>query len=331
MNPAESPPAAADGARKACCIPARAAATTNAEAIRTRSEDAALPALLAPREMPRLVALPGGEFRMGTDSPEGFAEDGEGPCRHVRVRPFEIADAPVTNAQFRDFVRATQYVTEAEQYGSSFVFWLQLPAERRHAVRRTAVDLPWWVPVEGACWQRPHGPGSSVRDRLDHPVVQVSWHDTQAYCDWAGTRLPSEAQWEFAARGGLDGQRYPWGDDIPPEGRGICQIWRGRFPDRPEQGWAPDTVAVRSLPPNGWGLYETAGNVWEWCADWFSPRYHLETTADDPVQHTPSGRRSMRGGSFLCHVSYCNRYRVAGRSSSTPSSAASNVGFRVAR
>jgi formylglycine-generating enzyme required for sulfatase activity len=134
-----------------------------------------------------------------------------------------MAETTVTNAQFRAFVRATRHVTQAEELGSSFVFWLQLPTPARQAARRTAAALPWWVPVEGACWQRPFGPGSTILDRLDHPVVQVSWHDAQAYCEWSGTRLPSEAQWEYAARGGLEGARYPWGDElgdeVPPKHR----------------------------------------------------------------------------------------------------------------
>jgi len=280
-------------------------------------------------ERAQLVRLPGGEFRMGTDGAEGFAADGEGPARRVRVAPFAIAKTAVTNAQFRAFVRATRHVTQAEELGSSFVFWLQLPAALRQAARRTAAGLPWWIPVEGACWQRPFGPGSSIVERLDHPVVHVSWHDAQAYCEWAGTRLPSEAQWEYAARGGLEGARYPWGDELVDEGRGVCQIWRGRFPDQPAPDWTPAPVAAASFEANGYGLYQMAGNVWEWCADWFSPRYHLDTSPDEPLQAQPTGRRAMRGGSFLCHASYCNRYRVAGRSFNTPASAASNIGFRV--
>lgn len=359
MSPApQGLPAGPGAPRKACCTPSRdatAAATAPAGGepldpkpgleppdtvvagvagfadVANLAGAASAPAVCLDLARPHLVSLPGGTFRMGSDAGEGFAEDGEGPARQVQVSPFSLADTAVTNAQFRAFVRATQYITEAEQFGSSFVFWLQLPPERRQAARRTALDLPWWVPVEGACWQRPHGPGSSILDRLDHPVVQVSWHDAQAYCAWAGVRLPTEAQWEFAARAGLHGQRYPWGDEIPPEGRGVCQIWRGRFPDQPEPGWEVGTVAARHFAPNGYGLYQMAGNVWEWCADWFSPRYHLDTAAADPEQRVPTGRRAMRGGSFLCHASYCNRYRVAGRSSNSPSSATSNIGFRVAR
>lgn len=277
------------------------------------------------------IVLPGAEFRMGSDSTEGFAPDGEGPSRVVRLSGFAIAPTAVTNAAFAAFVRATGYATEAERSGSSFVFWLQASEATRRTVRSVPRGLPWWLDIADACWQRPEGPGSSIRGRADHPVVHVSWNDASAYCRWAGLRLPTEAEWEYAARGGLDGCRYPWGDDLASEGEGVCNIWRGRFPDRPAIGWQPGTVPVRSFAANGFGLFNTAGNVWEWCSDWFSPAYHQETAAIDPQGTMVSGRRSMRGGSFLCHASYCNRYRVAGRSSNPPTSASSNAGFRVAR
>jgi formylglycine-generating enzyme len=276
------------------------------------------------------VVLPGGSFAMGTDAVEGFAEDGEGPVREVTLTPFAMAATAVTNAEFREFVRATSYITEAEQAGFSFVFYLQIAPERRRALRQVSRDLPWWVPVEGACWQRPCGAGSAIGDRLDHPVVHISWNDAAAYCAWAGVRLPTEAEWEYAARGGLAQRRYPWGDELEPGGVARCNIWRGSFPSQPASGWQPDTVPVRAHEPNGWGLYNMAGNAWEWCADWFSPAYHRETATLDPLQARPTGRRSMRGGSFLCHESYCNRYRVAARGSNTPESTSSNCGFRVA-
>ncbi|WP_200947269.1 formylglycine-generating enzyme family protein [Ramlibacter sp. Leaf400] len=276
------------------------------------------------------VDLPGGRFTMGTDSAEGFAEDGEGPARAVEVAPFAIGRTAVTNAQFRAFVRATSYITEAEQAGSSFVFYLQVEPQRRAAIRQVSRELPWWLPVEGACWQRPAGPDSWIHDRLDHPVVHVSWHDAAAYCAWAGAQLPTEAQWEFAARGGLEEKRYAWGDELAPGGREQCNIWQGEFPSRPAEGWWPETVPATDFEPNGWGLHQVAGNAWEWCADWFSPDYHRATAAVDPLQQRPTGRRSLRGGSFLCHESYCNRYRVAARGSNTPGSSASNIGFRVA-
>lgn len=260
-----------------------------------------------------MVQLPGGTFAMGDAFGEGYPADFEGPVRDVTLAPFRIAPTAVTNAQFNEFVRATGYVTQAEQAGSSFVFYLQLPPHLRSEVRSYPSGLPWWAEVADACWQRPHGPGSSARERPDHPVVHVSWHDAQSYCTWAGCRLPLEAEWEFAARGGLEGKRYVWGNDMPSEPP--CNIWRGEFPNRPAEGWRPDTVPVRFFAPNGYGLHEMAGNTWEWCEDEFLP-------GDE--------RRAMRGGSFLCHDSYCNRYRVAARGSNTPGSTASNVGFRVA-
>ena len=264
---------------------------------------------------------------MGTDAPDGFPADGEGPAREVTVSPFRIAPTTVTHAEFAAFVRATGYITQAEEAGSSFVFYLQVPVEIRSGIRQYPTGLPWWLEVPDACWQRPAGPGSHVRDRQDHPVVHVSWHDAQAYCAWAGVRLPTEAEWEFAARGGLAQRRHAWGDEPPDASR--CNIWQGRFPHEPAPGWQPGTVPARSFEPNAFGLYGVAGNVWEWCEDWFSPDYHRSTGTQDPVQQQPTGRRSARGGSYLCHDSYCNRYRVAARGSNTPESSASNQGFRV--
>ena len=302
-----------------CCPPGGFAA---APPVHTVARAAAAPA------RGRLIALPGGCFRMGSDAGEGYAEDGEGPARSVQLSPFSIAPATVTNTQFGAFVRATSYVTEAEQAGSSFVFWLQVDEAVRRSVRRVPRDLPWWLPIEFACWQRPEGAGSSIEGRPDHPVVHVSWHDAMAYCDWAGCRLPTEAEWEYAARGGLDGARFAWGDSEDLEAH--ANVWRGSFPSHPAQGWVPAPMAADALPPNAFGLHHMSGNVWQWCADWFSPRYHLDTASIDPLQEHITGRRSMRGGSFLCHTSYCHRYRVSARSSNTPSATSSNCGFRVA-
>lgn len=196
---------------------------------------------------------------------------------------------------------------------------------------RIAAGLPWWLEVDGASWQRPEGPGSHVVDRADHPVVHLSWNDAIAYCRWAGVRLPTEAEWEYAARGGLDGCRYPWGDVLSPDGERLCQIWQGDFPNQPASGWQPGTVPVQAFPPNGYGLYSVSGNAWEWCADVFDPDYHRATPIDNPLGRGPDPeQRTMRGGSFLCHDSYCNRYRVAARSSARLATTSSNCGFRVA-
>jgi len=277
-----------------------------------------------------LVNLAGGEFTMGSDAAEAVPGDGEGPARRVAVSAFAISAATVTNREFAAFVRATRYVTDAERCGSSFVFYLQLPDAVRATARQVATGFPWWLPVEFACWQRPEGAGTHVHERPDHPVVHVSWNDCQAYCAWSGTRLPTEAEWEFAARGGLEGRTFPWGDELLRDGVPRCNVWRGAFPNAPAAGWHPAPVPARSGEPNAYGLHNACGNVWEWCADWFSPAYHAETAAANPRYTRPTGRRSMRGGSFLCHASYCNRYRVAARTSNTPESSASNCGFRVA-
>jgi sulfatase modifying factor 1 len=278
-----------------------------------------------------LVAIPACSFVMGNDGVDAVPGDGEGPARPVSLGRYAIAPAAVTNREFADFVRATRYATEAERAGSSFVFYLQVPAISRPALRQVVRDLPWWVPVADASWQRPEGPGSHVHERPDHPVVHVSWNDAQAYCAWAGVRLPTEAEWECAARGGLVAKRFAWGDE-PPLDRDVarCNVWRGDFPGAPTQGWTPGTVAARSGEPNGFGLFNVCGNVWEWCADWHSPTYHLDTSPNDPRGAAATGRRSLRGGSFLCHDSYCSRYRLAARHGNTPDSSASNIGFRVA-
>jgi formylglycine-generating enzyme len=312
---------------KGCCVPARVRDETASGA----APGAASGPAPAAGTAPPLLHLDGGEFTMGNDGADAVLGDGEGPARRVRVSPFSIAASAVTNREFAQFVRATRYVTDAERYGSSFVFHLQLPEAERLRARQVVSGLPWWLPVDFASWQRPAGPGTHIRAQPEHPVVHVSWNDCQAYCAWAGVRLPSEAEWEFAARGGLEGRTFAWGDELERDDAPRCNVWRGAFPQAPAAGWQPGPVEAAAFEPNGHGLYNTCGNVWEWCADWFSPMYHRETPALDPQWMRPSGRRSMRGGSFLCHDSYCNRYRVAARSSNTPESSASHIGFRVAR
>ncbi|MDR6553204.1 formylglycine-generating enzyme family protein [Paenibacillus qinlingensis] len=276
-----------------------------------------------------LIYLPGGEFLMGTDVAEGFPNDGEGPIRTIELSPFYLDACTVTNEQFAKFIRQTGYVTEAERFGWSFVFHLFVPDKVRDVDARPVPNVPWWLAVNGACWFRPEGSGSSIEERLDHPVVHVSWHDATQYAKWAGKRLPTEAEWEFAARGGLIQKRYPWGDLLKPGNEHLCNVWQGKFPDKnhASDGYA-GTAPARSFPPNGYGLYNMVGNVWEWCSDWFM-------AAPDKNKRNPRGAssgvsRSMRGGSYLCHKSYCNRYRVAARSSNTPDSSTGNIGFRCA-
>jgi formylglycine-generating enzyme required for sulfatase activity len=279
------------------------------------------------------VALPGGEFLMGTEDAEGFPADAEGPIRLVQLDPFSIGATSVTNDQFARFVAATGHRTEAESYGWSFVFAGFLPGAVRKISPRPD-GTPWWCAVQGADWQHPEGPGSALEDRGDHPVVHVSWNDAVAYCDWVGGRLPTEAEWEYAARGGLRQARYPWGDELTPAGEHRCNIWQGRFPIRndAEDGYR-GTAPVRSFPANGYGLYEVVGNVWEWTADNWGTDHDQQSSATTPIMN-PTGpdqgtQRVMRGGSYLCHKSYCNRYRVAARSRNEPDSGGGNNGFRV--
>ena len=277
------------------------------------------------------VPLPGGTFLMGDAFAEGYPSDGESPVHEVTVHPFRLDRTAVTNAMFADFVAATGYKTEAERYGSSAVFHLLVGAPKTD-IRGVAAGAPWWVNVAGADWSRPGGQGTSWRAVPDHPVVHVSHNDALAYCVWAGRRLPTEAEWEYAARGGLTGKRFAWGNSLLGlAGQHLCNIWQGNFPatNTADDGFL-GTAPVRSFPANNFGLYEVSGNVWEWCSDWFASDFYTVSPKIDPSGPLTGSARVMRGGSYLCHSSYCSRYRVAARSSNTPESSSGNCGFRTA-
>ena len=300
----------------ACCGPDRSR-STDPEAPAVHPPDAPAPALLErlsarAGEDLRFAGLPGGTFRMGADDALAYPEDGEGPVRTVTVEPFAIAVTTVTVAQFAAFVAETGHRTDAEVHGSSLVFAGLMSAEAR-AASSAVVATPWWREVAGAAWFRPEGPGSSVEDRADHPVTHVSQRDAQAYAQWVGARMPTETEWEYAARGGLDQQPYPWGAERTPDGEARMNTFPGTFPDGPTG--PVGTVAADSFPPNGYGLHNMTGNVWEWTASPFRD--------DDP-------RPVVRGGSYMCHASYCRRYRTSARTAVTPDTSLGHTGFRLA-
>ncbi|GGD44911.1 hypothetical protein GCM10010915_27700 [Microbacterium faecale] len=273
--------------------------------------------------------IPAGTFTMGDSSGDRNPADGEVPLHAVTLSAFDIDVTSVTNADFAKFVAATGYATEAESFEFSAVFHLALQADEGD-VLGVPPATPWWYGVRGADWRHPAGRHSSIDGLDDHPVVHVSWNDAQAYCAWAGRRLPIEAEWEYAARGGLDGATYPWGDDAVDADGWRANIFQGTFPDAntAEDGFAT-TAPVRSFAPNGYGLWQTVGNVWEWCEDWFDPNAYRSSPVRDPRGPARGQSRVLRGGSYLCHDSYCNRYRNSARSQNTPDSSMGNAGFRT--
>jgi len=312
--------------------------------------------------------IPGGEFMMGSDEPYSFVN--ERPAHRVRVDAFLIDRHPVTNREFSEFVEATGYLTVAEQAIDWEVMKQQLspgspkpdeamlvpgslvfhPTEGPVNLRR--MDH-WWVWTPGASWRHPEGPGGDIEARMDHPVVQVAWEDAVAYAEWAGKRLPTEAEWELAARGGLEGARYAWGDEERPGGQIMVNRWDGRFPylNTKEDGFT-GTSPVGHFPPNGYGLYDMGGNVWNWCEDVYhgavyasraeegvccNPRGPDEDEPEQRLWGDPSPasvpgalRRVTKGGSFLCHPDYCESYRPSARRGTPPDTGTSHIGFRCA-
>lgn len=295
-----------------CCSPQRDTEPTRPSITRQANSTYILDELagLAPQQL-QMVGLRGGPFLMGSDADDAYVEDFEGPVRQVTVEAFAIATTTVTNAQFAAFVLDTGHVTDAEVHGDSLVFEGLLS----HRLRTTAPAVqatPWWRQISGATWLYPFGDDTSVLERPDHPVTHVSHRDATAYAGWAGARLLSETEWEFAARGGLEQQPYPWGSIREPNGVARMQTFSGTFPDRPTA--TVGTVAADAFESNGYGLHNMTGNVWEWTSSHFSPEQSI------PV---------LRGGSYMCHASYCKRYRTSARSSATADTSLGHTGFRV--
>ncbi|WP_028544664.1 formylglycine-generating enzyme family protein [Paenibacillus taiwanensis] len=317
----------------ACCSSTRAA-ISNIQVpcgITSPEQPLVVEQAVMPVPVERWPIVPAGNYWLGTDGDEGFIADAEGPAREVAVASFRISPYAVTNQEYAAFVNTTGYVTESERFGWSYVFHLLLPSLEQANIIGTPPQTPWWLAVEGAYWKQPEGPGSEIVSRMDHPVVHISWNDATAYCRWAGVRLPTEIEWETAARGGLRGKRYPWGDVLRQDGEHQCNIWQGVFPtlNHASDGYA-GTCPVHTYKPNGYGLYNMSGNVWEWCSDWFTSNPMHRGSSERPNGPAHGTSRLMKGGSYLCHQSYCNRYRVAARSSNTPDSSSGNIGFRVA-
>lgn len=312
-----------------CCAPSRTSAL-QAPALRAPVASGSTPTMACAAEQQHTIEqalVPAQTFPMGDAHGDGLLADGEAPVHDITLEAFEIDATTVTHADFARFVGATGYQTEAEVYGFSAVFHLAVEADRGDILGR-ASQTPWWVTVRGADWAHPGGPLSSVEGRDYHPAVHVSWNDAAAYCTWACRSLPTEAQWEAASRGGLRSARYPWGNALNTPWR--TNIWQGRFPTQNTlaDGWLT-TSPVRTYEANAYGLWQTVGNVWEWCSDWWSASYYQHSPRHNP--HGPSSglTRVMRGGSYLCHDSYCNRYRNAARTSNTPDSSTGNTGFRT--
>lgn len=274
-----------------------------------------------------VVLIEGGEFSMGTDKPR-FVADGEAPMRRVRVGAIYMDVHEVSNAMFREFVKSTKFVTEAETFGNSFVLDILLSDEVKKTITQAVAAAPWWLPVQNASWRHPEGSDTDIKHRWDHPVVHVSWNDAVAFCKWRGMRLPTEAEWEYACRGGLENRLYPWGNKLMPKNQHVTNIWQGNFPteNTVEDGFK-GTAPVTEFPSNKYGLKNMAGNVWEWTSDWWNTQHNTDFQ-DNPKGPSTGTDKVKKGGSYMCHEKFCYRFRCAARNQNTPDSSASNLGFR---
>uniref|UniRef100_A0A1L8E4E8 Putative sulfatase-modifying factor 1 n=1 Tax=Nyssomyia neivai TaxID=330878 RepID=A0A1L8E4E8_9DIPT len=268
--------------------------------------------------------IPGGEYTLGTNKPV-FEADAEAPEKTISVENFFLDKYEVSNRKFKDFVDATGYKTEAEKFGDSFIFegFLDETIKEENKDFRV-VGAEWWYKIKGASWQHPEGEGSDITGREEHPVIHVSWRDAVAYCKWRQKRLPTEAEWEVACRGGKKQRLFPWGDKHMPQDKHWMNIWQGEFPkDNTKEDGFLGTCPVGEFHQNSYDLYNIVGNVWEWTDDLWDK--------SDAEKKTENPNRVKKGGSFLCHKSYCYRYRCAARSQNTEDSSAGNLGFRCAK
>ncbi|XP_037949246.1 formylglycine-generating enzyme-like [Teleopsis dalmanni] len=265
--------------------------------------------------------ITGGDYLIGTDKPH-FLADHESPERIVKLKDFYMDKYEVSNEKFQQFVDATNYTTEAEIFGDSFIFKALLSTQMQKEYEDfRVVSAPWWFKVKGISWKHPNGPESNLNDLQNHPVVHVSWNDAVAYCKWLGKRLPTEAEWEAACRGGRKQKLFPWGNKLMPNDKHWLNIWQGEFPDENtlEDGF-DTTCPVNEFRQNNFDLYNIVGNVWEWTNDIWEKN-----------DRSPNPNMVKKGGSYLCHKSYCYRYRCAARSQNTADSSAGNLGFRCAK
>ncbi|XP_066584346.1 formylglycine-generating enzyme [Prorops nasuta] len=276
-----------------------------------------------------MVKIKKGTYLIGTNKPI-FVSDGEGPQREVDLDAFYIDQFEVSNKDFAKFVKTTNHKTEAETFGNSFVFEDLLSEKLKKKITEAVAQAPWWLPVEGADWQHPEGPGSNIKTRMKHPVVHVSWNDAVAYCNWLGKRLPTEAEWEVSCRGGLKDRLFPWGNKLNPKEEFKANVWQGLFPqNNTVEDKFKGTAPVDQFLQNKYDLYNIVGNVWEWTYDWWSVD-HSANKQKNPIGPSSGSDKVKKGGSYLCHQTYCYRYRCASRSQNTPDTSSGNVGFRCA-